>query len=84
MSYREFAYMLSGLGPETPLGRIVAIRAEDDPEVLKTFTKDQKRIRNEYKTKQAKAMPKQQVENALEVFKQAFIKMAGGANNAKA
>ena len=34
--------------PETPLGRIVGIRAEKDPKVIKEFTKEQKKIRNDW------------------------------------
>lgn len=48
MSYQEFCSLLSGIMPETPLGKIVSIRAEKDPKVIKNFTKDQKRIRNEW------------------------------------
>ena len=40
--------MLSGIMPETPLGRIVGIRAEKDPKVIKEFTKEQKKIRNDW------------------------------------
>ena len=54
MRWSEFKSLLVGLGPNTILGRIVSIRAEDDSEVLKNFTKDQKRIRNEYRLKKAK------------------------------
>ena len=77
MSFREFCYLLTGIGPDTPLGRIVSIRAEDNPETLKQFTKDQKRIRNEYRRKQALKKPKSEVDNAIETFKQAFTRMAG-------
>lgn len=76
MSWREFSYYINGLGPDTPLGRIVAIRAEDDPEVLRSFTKDQQAIRSEYRRKIAKQKPKKEVDSAIEQFKQAFIKMA--------
>lgn len=69
--------MISGLNADTPLGRIVSIRAEDDPEILKTFTKDQKRIRNEYRRKMAKQRPQAETMAAIEQFKQAFIRMAG-------
>ena len=48
MSWSEFCSLLSGIMPDTPLGQIVAIRAEKDPKVLKRFTKEQKRIRNEW------------------------------------
>ena len=53
MKWQEFAIYLNGLGPETPLGRIVAIRAEDDPQQLKHFTPEQKRVRNEWRKRQA-------------------------------
>ena len=48
MSWQEFAHLISGLNSDTPLGQIVAIRAEKDPKKLKTFTSEQKRIRNEW------------------------------------
>ena len=76
MSWREFSYLINGLSGDTPLGRIVSIRAEDDPDTLKEFTSDQKRIRNEYRQKKAKQMPKAKAEEAYEAFRQAFIGMA--------
>ena len=48
MSWNEFCSLLSGLMPDTPLGRIVAIRAESDPKVIKEFSKEQRAIRNEW------------------------------------
>ena len=48
MRWSEFKSLLIGLGPNTILGRIVSIRAEDDSEVLKNFTKDQQRIRKSF------------------------------------
>lgn len=78
MKWDEFRALLSGLGPDTALGRIVAIRSEDDPDTLKCFTDEQKRIRNEYRNKIAKEMPKEQLNLFLNTMKEAFIKMAGG------
>ena len=81
MKWNEFKALLIGIGAETPLGRIVSIRAEEDKEVLKHFTKDQHRIRNEWKSKRAKELAKRMTEadmNAvMEQFKQMFIQMAG-------
>ena len=54
MSWDEFSDLLSGIGPDTALGRIVVIRAEEDEEILKHFTPEQCRIRREWRTKQAK------------------------------
>jgi hypothetical protein len=48
MSWREFSDLLSCLSADTALGRIVAIRSETDAEVLKSFTKSQREIRNEW------------------------------------
>lgn len=78
MKWNEFRDLLVGLGPDTALGRIVAIRAEDDKEVLKHFTKDQRRIRNTWRSRQAKQVKQEDMDRILEGFKTAFIKMAGG------
>ena len=76
MSWREFSYLINGLSGETPLGRIVRIRAENDPEVLKKFSKEEKQIRNDYRRRMAKQLPQQDVENAMERFRQAFIRLS--------
>ena len=76
MSWREFSYLLEGLSGETPLGRIVNVRAENDPEKLKDFTPEQRRIRSAYRSKIAKKKSGEEVENAIEQFKQAFIQLA--------
>ena len=75
MSWREFSYLLSGLSGDSPLGRIISIRAENDPEKLKEFTPEQRKIRNKYLTRQAQHKTPQQTEEALENIKKAFIGM---------
>lgn len=81
MKWDEFRDLLVGLGPETPLGRIVAIRAEEDEDMLKHFTKEQHRIRNEWRQKQAAQVSEEQLAAVLEQFKNVFISMAGGTSN---
>jgi hypothetical protein len=76
MSWREFSYLINGLSGDTPLGRIVSIRAEDDPERLKEFTKEEKQIRNEYRRKSATKKTEKETDRALEGIKQAFMGMA--------
>lgn len=78
MKWDEFKDMMSGLGPDTPLGRIVAIRSENDPEVLKRFGPEQKRIRMEWRTKTAKAMSQEDMDSFLESMKEALVYAAGG------
>lgn len=77
MPWHEFKALLCGIGPDTALGRIVSIRMEDDKEVLKEFTKEQHRIRNEWRNKIAKQKKDKDVDEFLETMKQAFISMSG-------
>lgn len=53
MPWSEFASLLSGIGPDTALGRVVAIRSEEDREVLKRFSPAQRRIRADWQRKLA-------------------------------
>lgn len=68
MEWREFVTLLSGIMPETPLGQIIKIRAEDDDDILQHFTDEQHRIRNIWRNRQMQAMLKQSNKN--EVMKQ--------------
>lgn len=53
MSYDEFVSLLQGLKHDTPLGQIVSIRSETDNEVLKHFTPEQRKIRNDWLNRRA-------------------------------
>lgn len=48
MTWDEFSSLLRGLGADSPLARIVRIRSETDKEIIKRFTKEQKKIRNDW------------------------------------
>lgn len=78
MQWDEFCDYLSGIGPDTPLGRVVAIRAEEDKDVLRHFSREHHRIRNEWRSKRAKQVSKEEMDSVLDQLKQAFIEMAGG------
>ena len=79
MKWNEFKALLVGIGPDTPLGRIVSIRSENDEDVLKYFTADQNRIRNEWRNRRVKTqVSKADQTQMLEQIKKAFISMAGG------
>lgn len=81
MKWDEFRSLLSGIGPDTPLGRIVSIRSEDDKNILKYFTKEQHRIRNEWRQRKASSVTADQMAQVLEEMKQALISMAGGGQH---
>jgi hypothetical protein len=53
MPWSEFTNLVTGLLPETPLGAVIKIRSEDDPQVLKQFNKDQMEIRTKWRDRQA-------------------------------
>ena len=77
MSWREFSYLINGLSGKTPLGQIISVRAEDDPEMLKEFTPEQKRIRSEYRRKVALQKDKKEVKKSISSVKEALKKMSG-------
>ena len=83
MKWDEFRALIGGLSPKTALGRIVSIRAEDDEEVLKAYTHDMHKIRNEWRTRIAKERSPQETFDFLESIKQTLIQMAGGEENRK-
>lgn len=80
MSWSEFCSLLSGLMADTPLGQVVAIRAEKDMKVIKKFSKEQKRIYDQWKLGRAKERKKDKkayMDYWLKVqqeFKKAFSK----------
>lgn len=78
MPWKEFASLLSGLSPDTALGRIVAIRAETDREVIKNFSKSQYQIWSGWRSRMAKEVSEKQEAVLYDALKRAFINMAGG------
>lgn len=75
MKWVEFRALLAGLGADTPLGKIIAIRSEED---MENFSDYQRRIRNEWRARKAKEVTEEQLESILEELKAAFIQRAGG------
>lgn len=75
VSWDEFKSLLSGIDPETPLGRIVAIRAETDKNVIKNFNKDQKRIYNEWRNRKAESMVPATYEQEMAALEQMFAQL---------
>lgn len=66
LSWSDWCKLVGGLMDDTPLGRVVALRMENDPEVIKRFSSSQKRVRSEWMTFQlSKAKLDPQCEEAL-------------------
>lgn len=81
MTWDEFCTLLAGIMPETPLGQVVQIRSENDREKLKNFTPEQKRIRNEWRSRSASQVEwtDAEKEEAVKQF-QTMIAQAFGAS----
>ena len=78
VSWDEFRSLLAGLSPETPLGRVVAIRSESDRETIKHFTPDQKRIYNAWRDRKAKNMSEAAYEKAMKNLERFMADCFGG------
>lgn len=76
MLWSEFAMLLSGINAETPLGRVVSIRSENDKEILKNFTPEQRKIRTEWRNKQAKSINANDYDAQMKMLSKMFRDMA--------
>lgn len=78
MPWDEFCSYLQGIMPNTPLGNMVQIRSETDRDIIKGFTAEQKRIHSEWQKRLAYEKPENEVNNAIEMFKNVFKNLAEG------
>ena len=76
MEWGVFSSLLSGLNSETPLGNIVRIRSEKDPETLKKFTAEERTIRSKWLNKTASQITEVDYKQAMENIKNMFKTMA--------
>lgn len=76
VSWDEFRSLLAGISPETPLGRVVAIRSETDKNVIKHFTRDQKRIYDEWRSGKAAAMSPRTYEQQMAYLEKMMAALA--------
>ncbi len=81
MTWGEFSTLLAGIDSESPLGRIVSIRSENDKEKLKKFSPEERRIRNEWRAKNRRVnTSEEERDKALAGFQAMFksLAMEGG------
>lgn len=77
LSYSDWVTLLSGIMEDTPLGRTVLIRKEDDGERIKRFSPYERRIYNEWRNFRAekKRQNAQEVMKAISNFEEMFKNM---------
>lgn len=83
LKYSDWAKMVSGLMEDTPLGRIVQIRAETDRDAIKRFTPDQRQIWQawqRFRTERIMANPDARAEyrNQMRALERSFAVAFGG------
>lgn len=78
MEWGEFCKLLNGIMPKTPLGMIVQVRSEEDQDVLKHFTQEQRSIRNAWRNRNpivdnmTEEEKQESVESLQDIFAKAF------------
>lgn len=75
MTWDEFCTLLSGIMPKTPLGQIVSIRSEEDENMLKNFTEEQHKIRNEWRSRQVEQMTDEEKEEQIKEIQEILKKV---------
>ena len=77
VSWDEFRALIAGLSPETALGRVVAIRSETDKDIIKHYTKDQRRIYDDWRNREMKEMDGETFEKEMAGLEKMFAAMCG-------
>ena len=54
ITWSEVKMLISGLLPETPLGKVIQIRSENNKDMLKNFTPEMHKIRNDWRNRIAR------------------------------
>lgn len=77
MSFDEFTTLLAGLLPDTPLGKVVALRSEDDKDILKQYSKSMLDERRKWRNRNAqkKLDNVNDLEKTFDAFQRIFEKL---------
>lgn len=68
LQFDEFLNLTSCLMPDTPLGQIVAIRSENDANIISNFTDQQKKIRNDWLNRETSNNEQKYIESMDKLF----------------
>lgn len=81
LSYPEWAKLVSGLMDNTPLGRVVSVRGENDPKAIAQMGPWQRRIRAEWQrftAKRAAQRPREELSAQMADLEKMLAKAFGG------
>lgn len=77
VGWGEFKSLLAGISPDTVLGRVVAIRSETDENILKNYSEAQKKIYDDWHSKQAKTMTEEKFSKEMADLERMFAAICG-------
>lgn len=75
-TWGELSNLIAGIMPKTPLGNIISIRSETDPEKLKHFNAEQKKIRQEWLNRKNVRFNEETYDQKMKQLEAIFIQMA--------
>ena len=75
VSWDEFKSLLTGISPDTVLGRVVSIRSETNKDIIKHFTADQRRIYDAWRNRGAENMKKADFDQEMIQLEKMFAAM---------
>ena len=81
LKYRDWALLVSGLMDDTPLGRVVLVRSESNPDRIKAFGQSERRIRAEwaaYRSLQKSPLPAEESKAQIAALETMIAGMFGG------
>lgn len=78
MAWDEFGDLVAGLNEQTPLVRVAMIRTETDPEAIRQFSPEQRRMRREWQRRGAARRPQEEVDRFMGAFQESMARMFGG------
>ena len=78
LSWGELSSDIAGLNGDTPLGNIIRIRREKDPEAIKRFSPEERQIHNEWNRKQVVTMSEEDYNKAMQNLEKIFLSMGKG------
>lgn len=77
VSWDEFVSLLSGIGQDTVLGRVAAIRSETNEAIIKRYSVDQRRIYEEWRDKKARKMTPEVYEKEMKNLENMMASLFG-------
>lgn len=80
VSWDEFRSLLAGISPDTVLGRVVEIRSETDEDMIKRFTRDQKRIYDDWRSRRTETMSMDRFNREMESLERTMADLFGGGD----